>query len=78
MDINGAGIKSTEANQLLYKSAKYCAARLIHKAYESQQSSPQLSNTAIYMVQTSLNILNNIDDAVIQLFGIPYVGDRGL
>lgn len=66
------GIKGVEADELLYKSTKYSAARLIHKAYESQQKLTQLSNTAVYMIQTSLNILNDIESSIIHLFGIPF------
>lgn len=65
------GFKGQTSNDLLIRSARYCAARLIQKAYESHQSSAELSNTAFYMVQTSLNIMKNTDDAIIHLFGIP-------
>jgi Phosphotransferase enzyme family len=66
-----AGIKGRQAHEFLYKSTKYCAARLIHKAYEFQQASSQISNTVIYILQTALNILNDIDNAIVQLLGIP-------
>jgi aminoglycoside phosphotransferase (APT) family kinase protein len=69
--IKTAGLQGRKANELLIRSTRYCAARLIQKTYESHQSSSELSNTAFYMVQTSLNIMKNTDDAVIHLFGIP-------
>lgn len=69
--IKTAGIGSRKANELLIRSTRYCAARLIQKIYESHQSSSELSNTAFYMIQTSMNIMKNIDNAIIHLFGIP-------
>ena len=66
-----ARIYGRTANDLIIKSTKYCAGRLIQKAYEYHQSAAELSNIAFYMIQVSLNIMKNIDDAIMHLFGIP-------
>ena len=69
--IKMARIYGRTANDLIIKSTKYCAGRLIQKAYEYHQSAAELSNIAFYMIQVSLNIMKNIDDAIMHLFGIP-------
>jgi hypothetical protein len=68
-------IGARRANELLVRSARFCAARLVQTAYESLYSSDALSNVAVYMTQIALNIFNNTDDAVIRLLGIPFKGD---
>lgn len=65
-------LTSKEANDLLVRSAKFCAARLVQSAYESLDSSMDLSNTIVYMIQTSLNIFNRTNHAVVHLLGIPF------
>jgi thiamine kinase-like enzyme len=67
-----ANIEDDKANVLLVRSTKYCAARLLQTAYESLQSLPDLSNMAVYMVQMSANILGDIENAIVYLFGIPF------
>jgi hypothetical protein len=72
--VTNAELTNKQSNELLLRSTRYCAARIIQKAYEAHQSSTELSNTAVYMVQTSLNIMYNVEDAVVHLFGIPFRG----
>lgn len=66
---------AAEANELLTRSAKLCAARLVQSAYESLYSSIELSNTVVYMVQTSMNIFSRPGHAVTHLLGIPFRGE---
>lgn len=65
---------SKEANELLVRSAKFCAARLVQSAYEALDSSMELSNTIVYMIQTSMNIFNRTNHAIVHLLGIPFRG----
>jgi thiamine kinase-like enzyme len=58
-------------NELLRRSTRYCAARLIQSAYELLQSSSRMVNTAVYMIQISANIFQSIDNAILYLYGIP-------
>ena len=64
------GIENT--NELLTRSTKYCAARLIQSAYEMLHSQSELNNMSVYMVQIGLNILGNVNKATIHLLGIPF------
>ena len=61
-----------EINELLVRATKLSAARLIQSAYEMLHSQIDLNNLEVYMVQISLNILNNINNAIIHLLGIPF------
>jgi Phosphotransferase enzyme family len=58
-------------DELLKRATKYCAALLIQRIYESEKRSDFLSSVAFYVVQTSLNMICNRDDAIMYLFGIP-------
>jgi Phosphotransferase enzyme family len=69
--IKDSRIKGQKATELLIRSTKYCAAQLIQSIYESNQWSTQLSNIDIYTVQTGFNILQNTEDAIPHLLGIP-------
>jgi thiamine kinase-like enzyme len=61
-----------ETNDLLIKSTKFCAARLIQSAYEMLHSQTELNNIAVYMIQIALNIFLNVNNATIHLLGIPF------
>jgi len=63
---------SNEINTLLIQSTEFCAVRLIQSIYEMNLSKAKLDNRSIYMIQISLNILKNVDNAVIHLLGIPF------
>lgn len=67
-----SGKNANELNELLIKSTNFCSVRLIQSAYEMLHSQTELNNLAVYMVQISLNILVNINSAIIHLFGIPF------
>lgn len=64
-------MEENKLQSLLIRSARYCALRLIQKVFEAYQYSYDLSNQAIYSIQTSLNIVLNVYDAILHLFGIP-------
>lgn len=75
--IETSEISPRESSRLLIRSTKYCALRVIQKAYELHQASSELTNKGIYMIQTGLNIVLDIYDAIPNLFGIPVpVGDN--
>ena len=69
--LNSGEINESESDKLLIRSTRYCAIRLIQKAYELHQSSSQLTNIGIYLIQTGINIVLDIYDAILHLFGIP-------
>ncbi|MGE0690652.1 MAG: phosphotransferase family protein [Candidatus Nitrosocosmicus sp.] len=61
-----------EANDLLLKSVKFCAARLLQSVFEMLHSQNELNNVSVYMIQLSLNILGNPSNSAIHFFGIPF------
>jgi thiamine kinase-like enzyme len=65
-------IDDLEANELLYRSTKYCAVRLLQTVYEASYGDEiYLSNISLYLIQLSTNILNDVDSAITYLLGIP-------
>lgn len=74
--IKYAEMDAKESNELLIRSARFCAARLVQSAYESLYSSVEFPNTIVYMIQTSLNIFHRTNNAIIQLLGIPFRGEQ--
>jgi hypothetical protein len=60
-----------EEGALLRRSTRYCGARMIQTAYEYLQFSPQVNALALYLLQASLNILTQPDEAIQELLGIP-------
>jgi hypothetical protein len=71
-------IQGKAANELLVRSARFCAARLVQTAYESLYSTTELPNIIVYMIQVSANIFNRTNDALVQLLGIPFQGEWSL
>ena len=59
---DGAG-----ADDLLRRSVRYGAARMIQTAYEYMQSAPQISPNAVCLLQASADILRQPDAAIEQL-----------
>jgi thiamine kinase-like enzyme len=55
---------------LLRRSMRYCGARMIQTAYEYLQYSPQVNALTLYLLQASLNILTQPDEAIEELLGI--------
>lgn len=58
------------ADELLERSVKYGAARMIQTVYEYMQYSPQLSPNALALLQVSLNILTRPHEAISDLLGL--------
>lgn len=65
-----AEIPSASKRELLDRSVRYGAARMLQTAYESLSFSAQIHSNAIYLLQASMNILLNPEEAAEQLFGI--------
>lgn len=59
-----------EARELLRRAVLYCGARTIQTVYECVQTSPQLNDSTLYMLQASLNILTQPEEAATELMGI--------
>lgn len=57
------------ARTLLRRSVQYGAARLIQTAYECMYFSAQATSNVLYLLQLSLNILVNPEDAIASLCG---------
>ncbi|MDE1812252.1 MAG: hypothetical protein KGH85_05230 [Thaumarchaeota archaeon] len=71
--LKNIGLNNREkSDDLLIRSTKFCAARLVQTAYEFLYSSNTFSNIVIYMVQIAFNIFNDVEKAIIHLFGIPF------
>ena len=70
------GADPAESSLLLRRAVRYAAARLVQSAFERTQSSAWITSDVICLLQLSLNILQEPDDAVATLLGIS-VDDRG-
>jgi len=64
------GLSQTASRQKLLRSMRCAAARMIQTAYESIQSSPQISPYALCKLQISMNILKDPRNAVADLMGL--------
>lgn len=62
-----------DSNNLLLKSARFCAVRLLQTSYEILYSSSEVSNLSIYMIQLCANILDNTPLAVSELLGLLFL-----
>jgi thiamine kinase-like enzyme len=58
------------AREVLERSVLFCGARTVQTAYECMQMSPQLNDAALYMLQASMNILMQPEEATRELLGI--------
>ena len=58
------------ANDLLVRTARFAAVRLLQIAVERAQVSPELTSNIVGDVQLSLNILQRPIEAIVHLFGI--------
>jgi Ser/Thr protein kinase RdoA (MazF antagonist) len=65
-----AAIPKKEKKTLLLRSIRYGAARMIQTAYESLSFAMQVNSNALYLLQVSMNVLLNPDEAASELFGI--------
>ena len=65
-----AAIDGKERRAALLRSIRYGAARMIQTAYESLSFAMQVNSNALYLLQVSMNILLQPEEAALQLFGI--------
>jgi 5-methylthioribose kinase len=56
--------------QALLRSVQYGAARMIQTAFESLTYSPTVNQNALYLLQVSMNVLKDPEEAARELFGI--------
>jgi thiamine kinase-like enzyme len=59
------------ANDLLVRTVRFAAVRLLQTAVERAQVSPEITSNIVGNVQFSLNILRRPLEAIVHLFGIP-------
>jgi hypothetical protein len=64
------GIDKVHHEELLTRAVQYSAARLIQTAYEGLQKSATLTQSAVYLLQLSSNMLTRPDEALSALFGM--------
>lgn len=65
-----AGIPKEARKEALNRSIGYGAARMIQTAYEALAMASQVNANTLYLLQVSMNILLNLDEAATELFGI--------
>lgn len=66
----GMGIAGDAARDLLDTCAAFGAARMVQTVFESMYQMPQLTPHAIFMLQVSLNVLEDSRGAVSELLGL--------
>ena len=64
------GLGAAEARADLERGVAYAAARMIQTAYEYMFQSPQITTSALYLLQLSLNILKNPREAAASLLAL--------
>lgn len=64
------GLNHEEARDALERSVSYGAARMIQTAYEYMFHAPQITTSALYLLQLSLNILKNPKEATASLLAL--------
>ena len=64
------GLDDAEARAALELSVSYGAARMIQTAYECMFYAPQITASALYLLQLSLNILKSPKEAVSNLLAL--------
>jgi len=65
-----AAIPLKEIKSLLLRTIRYSAARMIQTAYEALSFSTHVNANALYLLQVSMNVLLNPEEARDELFGI--------
>lgn len=66
-----AQIPADQRKDALARSISYGATRMIQSAYEALSFAAQINANALYLLQVSMNILLDINEATRELFGIP-------
>ena len=64
------GLTGEEAREALERSVSYGAARMIQTAYEAMFYAPQITASALYLLQLSLNILKSPREATASLLAL--------
>jgi thiamine kinase-like enzyme len=64
------GLNAEEARDALERSVSYGAARMIQTAYEYMFHAPQITTSALYLLQLSLNILKSPREATASLLAL--------
>lgn len=64
------GLGAAEAREALERSVSYGAARMIQTAYEYMFHAPQITTSALYLLQLSLNILKSPREATASLLAL--------
>jgi aminoglycoside phosphotransferase (APT) family kinase protein len=70
-----AGLGPAPANDLLVRSTRFAAARLLQTAFEQTQSALVLPGTTRCLLQVALNVLRRPREAAVGLLGIPLVSE---
>ena len=65
-----SSLTKNQTNQLLLKSIKYSAVRIIQRVYESLFNKIELTSHSIFLLQLSLNIFNKPSSALSNLLGL--------
>jgi hypothetical protein len=68
--IETRGLNAEEARDALERSVSYGAARMIQTAYEYMFHAPQITTSALYLLQLSLNILKSPREAIASLLAL--------
>jgi phosphotransferase family enzyme len=68
--VDARGLDGAAARALLTSSMKFGAARMIQTAYETMQFSPQISASALCLLQVSFNVLREPSEATTHLLGL--------
>ncbi len=64
------GLDESEQKDVLIRSVNFAAARMIQTAFEHMHYSPQITTVALSLLQVSLNILKDSENAAQDLFGL--------
>jgi Ser/Thr protein kinase RdoA (MazF antagonist) len=67
-----AGVRGDEANELLDRTARLVAARLVQAALENSENRATIPNRAVLMLQLGVNVARAPEEAATALLGIPY------
>ncbi len=64
-------VSGQEARDLLHRVVLYTGARNIQTAFEFLQTAPQANSGTVLLLQLSMNVLTNPEDATSEILGIP-------
>jgi hypothetical protein len=67
---NSRGISGQPARDLLRRTVMYTGARIVQTAFEMLQASPMANSGTVLLLQLSMNVLENPEEAARELLGI--------